>query len=190
MPEKFSRIAVFCGAKNGAHETYQEAAKALADVFIASNVGLVYGGAGIGLMGVLSSRMIALKGTVIGVIPLMLVDLELTHEKLTDLHIVANMHERKQIMMDLSDAFIMMPGSTGTFDEFFEMLTLGKLGVHHKPCGILNVNHYYDKLLAFLDWTVSEGFALAEHREAILVDDDPLRLVARLLEGLRGQVLT
>ena len=148
----------------------------------------VFCGSNVGLMGVLADAALAAGGEVIGVIPQVLVDKELAHQGLTELRIVTSMHERKATMAELSDAFIALPGGLGTFEELFEVLTWAQLGIHHKPCGCLNVLGYFDALAALLDGAVDEGFLRAEHRELLVVDDDASSLVRRLGEHSIGHV--
>ena len=143
-------------------------------------IGLVYGGGNVGLMGVIADAVLAAGGDVIGVIPQSLADREIAHTGITDLRIVDSMHTRKAMMADLSDAFIAMPGGVGTFEEFFEAVTWTQLGLHRKPCGLLNVGGFYSPLEAFIDQAVAEGFIRPIHRAAIVVDSDPVRLLDRL----------
>ena len=166
------RICVFTGSSQGRRPEYAAAARDLAAALLARRIGLVYGGAHVGLMGLVADAVIAGDGEVIGVIPEALVAKEVAHTGLPDLRIVASMHERKALMSDLSDGFIAMPGGIGTFEEFFEVLTWAQLGLHRKPCGLLNVAGYYDGLLMFLDHAVGQGFLRTEHRAMILVSDD------------------
>jgi uncharacterized protein (TIGR00730 family) len=148
-------------------------------VLVRENIGLVYGGAKVGLMGELAKAVLHAGGDAVGVIPKALVEKELAFAGLTDLRIVDSMHERKALMAELSDGFVALPGGLGTLDELFEMLTWAQLGLHHKPCGLLNVEHFYSGLLGFLDHTVDQGFVEREHREMIVVEDDPDELVRR-----------
>lgn len=143
-------------------------------------IGLVYGGGNVGLMGVLADAVLDHGGEVIGVIPQALADREIAHPRLTELHVVDSMHTRKAMMADRSDAFVAMPGGVGTFEEFFEAVTWTQLGLHRKPCGLLNVNAFYSPLAAFIDLAVTEGFIKPIHRAAIVVDDDPARLLDTL----------
>ncbi len=143
-------------------------------------IGLVYGGGDVGLMGVIADATLEAGGEVIGVIPRALADREIAHKGLTTLHVVDSMHTRKAMMAELSDAFIAMPGGVGTFEEFFEAVTWTQLGLHRKPCGLLNVDGFYTPLVQFIDQAVAEGFIRAVHRKVIVEDDDP----ARLLEAL------
>jgi uncharacterized protein (TIGR00730 family) len=174
------RICVFCGSNVGAKAIYAEAARRMAQELVRRRLGVVYGGGGIGLMGVLADAVLAAGGEVHGVIPHALFAREIGHHGLTELHVVDSMHERKQLMADLSDGFIALPGGFGTFEEFFEMTTWTQLGVHRKPCGLLDVDGFYAPLVAFLDHAAGEGFIRAEHRAAVVVDDDPARLIDRL----------
>jgi len=174
------RICVFCGSNAGARSEYAEAARALATVLAERKLGIVYGGGNVGLMGVLADAALARGGEVIGVIPQKLVDKEVAHRGVTELRIVETMHERKALMNDLSDAFLALPGGFGTLDEFFEVLTWSQLGFHGKPCALLNVAGYYDGMLAMLDHAVTERFLRPAHRELVIADTDPLRLLQRL----------
>ncbi len=175
------RICVFCGSSDGARPGYVQAAKAMGTAIARAGLGLVYGGGKVGLMGVVANAALAAGGSVIGVIPQALVDKEVGHNHLTDLRVVGSMHERKQMMADLSDGFIAMPGGFGTLEEFCEILTWAQLGFHRKPCGILNTEGYYDPLLTFFDHVVTEGFVRPVHRSAIVVNDQPEALVETLL---------
>ncbi len=141
---------------------------------------LVYGGANIGLMKILADSALAAGGKVVGIIPTQLVDKELAHPGLTDLRIVGSMHERKAMMAELSEAFIALPGGIGTLEEFFEVLTWTMLGFHEKPCGVLNVNGYYDLMARFLDHTVGEGFVIPAYRSMVIPSDRPDDLLDKL----------
>ena len=143
-------------------------------------IGLVYGGGNVGLMGVIADAVMAGGGDVIGVIPQSLADREIAHTGITDLRVVDSMHTRKAMMAELADAFIAMPGGVGTFEEFFEVVTWTQLGLHRKPCGLLNVNGFYAPLAAFIDQAVTEGFIKLVHRAAIVVDSDPVALLDTL----------
>ena len=143
-------------------------------------IGLVYGGGNVGLMGVIADAVMDHGGEVIGVIPQALADREIANSRITDLRVVDSMHERKAMMAELSDGFVAMPGGVGTFEEFFEVVTWTQLGLHRKPCGLLNVSGFYTPLAAFIDQAVSEGFIKPIHRAAIVVDDDPERLLNTL----------
>jgi uncharacterized protein (TIGR00730 family) len=146
-----------------------------------SHIAIVYGGGKVGLMGVLADAALAAGGEVIGVMPRSLVEKEIAHTRLSDLRVVASMHERKALMADLADAFIALPGGYGTFEEFCEVLTWTQLGLHRKPCGILNVDGYYDRLLSLFDHAVTEGFLKPANRQIVLSDTAPESLVTRML---------
>ena len=176
------RVCVFCGSSPGARPAYASAAAALAQSLVARGITIVYGGGNVGLMGILADTARAAGGEVIGVIPRGLVAKELAHAGLTDLLVVESMHERKALMADLSDAFIAMPGGYGTFEEFCEILTWTQLGLQRKPCGILNVEGYYDPLLQMFDHAVAEQFVKPVHREMFIADAKPESLVERLIE--------
>jgi hypothetical protein len=174
------RICVFCGSNQGARPEYRRAAIEFAEELAARRIGLVFGGASVGLMGVIADKMVACGGEVIGVIPNMLVDKEVAHRDLTELHEVNSMHERKALMAELSDGFATLPGGFGTLEEFTEVVSWRLLGIHQKPCGMLNVGGYFDGLLQFLDYAVVQQFIKPAHRADIIVEDDPARLVELL----------
>jgi uncharacterized protein (TIGR00730 family) len=176
------RIAVFCVSGMGSGPVYADAARQLAAYLAGQGIGLVYGGANVGLMGAVADAALAAGAEVIGVIPRALMDKEIAHRGLTALHVVASMHERKAMMADLADAFIALPGGFGTFDEFCEILTWAQLGLHARPCGLLNTAGYYDGLLAMFDHAVSQGFLKPAHRALVLADPDP----ASLLQAMRS----
>lgn len=171
------KICVYCGSSPGSRSEYSEGAKALARALVANNLGLVYGGSNLGLMGVVAEEVLALGGTAVGVIPEQLVTKELAHPALTELIVTRNMHERKAMMADLADGFIALPGGLGTFEELFEILTWGQLSFHNKPVGVLNVNGYYDGLLSFLDHAHSEAFIRPQHRSMLISDHCPVQLL-------------
>ena len=174
------RLCVFCGSSVGANPAYSEAATTLGTLLATRGIGLVYGGGNVGLMGVIADAALAAGGEVIGVIPRALADREIAHTGCTELRVVDSMHTRKAMMADLSDAFLAMPGGVGTFEEFFEAITWTQLGLHRKPCGLLNVAGFYSPLAVFIDQAVSEGFIKPVHRAAIVVDDNPERLLDTL----------
>ncbi len=174
------RVCIFCGSSTGGDPIYANAARHLGALLAERGLGLVYGGGHVGLMGVLADAVLAGGGEVIGIIPTHLAEKELAHPRLTELHVVDSMHARKAMMADKGDAFIALPGGYGTFEEFLESLTWAQLGLHEKPCGLLNVNGFYDSLLALVDHAVTQGFIRATHRDMLLVDDDPVRLLNRL----------
>ncbi len=174
------RICVFCGSSKGVRAEYALAAQALGQALVKRNISLVYGGSNIGLMGIIADAMLAAGGEVLGVIPQALVTKEVAHQHLTEQRIVSTMHERKALMAELSDAFIAMPGGMGTFDEFCEILTWAQLGIHQKPCGILNVENYFSPLLTMFDHAVAEGFLRDTHRALVLEASEPERLLEAL----------
>jgi uncharacterized protein (TIGR00730 family) len=162
-------ICVFCGSSPGARPEYVQAARHLGETLARRGLTLIYGGAKVGTMGQLAFSVLAAGGEVIGVIPRALVEMEVAYTGLSDLRVVGSMHERKALMADLSDGFITLPGGLGTIDEFFEVLTWAQLGMHHKPCGLLNVCGYYDRLIDFMDHTVEQRFVQSTHRHMVLV---------------------
>lgn len=164
--------AVFCASSFGVNPVYREAAIELGRVLAQQNIGLIYGGANVGLMQAVAESSLLHGGRVIGVIPEVLVDLEIAHRGLTELHITTNMHTRKAMMGELADAFIVLPGGFGTFEEMFEVLTWQSLRLHQKPTILININGFYDKLLTFLDHCVAEGFLKSHARENLLVVAD------------------
>jgi uncharacterized protein (TIGR00730 family) len=171
------RICVFCGSNPGLRPDYAAAAQGLARVMAERGIGLVYGGGHVGLMGIVADTIMAEGGEAIGVIPEALLKREVGHHGLTELHVVRSMHERKQLMADLSDGFIAMPGGYGTFEEFCEVITWSQLGIHPKACGLLNVLGFYDALLAMFDHGVKEGFIHPQHRAMVLEGTDPGALI-------------
>ncbi|MGQ7793792.1 LOG family protein [Faunimonas sp. B44] len=172
-------ICVFCGSNFGAGEVYSDAARAMGGRIAARGVRLVYGGAKAGLMGVVADAALEGGGEVVGIIPRALVEREIAHPGLTDLRIVESMHERKALMADLSDGFVALPGGAGTMEELFEVWTWGQLGYHRKPVGLLNAAGYFDRLLAFFDHQMAERFMRPAHRDMIVADSDPDRLLDR-----------
>jgi uncharacterized protein (TIGR00730 family) len=173
-------IAVYCGASFGADPKYADAARALAQVLVAHNIGLVYGGGNVGLMGTIADEVLRLGGEATGVIPRALVEREVGHTGLTRMFVVKDMHERKAMMADLSDGFIAMPGGMGTLEELFEMLTWSQLGIHAKPIGVLNVDGFYDGLVGFLRHLQGEGFVRPEHAGLMMVESTPEALLLRM----------
>src|SRR5215472_10733837 len=178
------RICVFCGSSAGVRPEYRASAEELGAELSHRNIGLVYGGGNVGLMGAVADAVLKAGGEAIGVIPEHLMTREIGHKRLTKLHIVHSMHERKALMADLSDAFIALPGGFGTLEEFFEVLTWSQLGLHAKPCGVVNVLAYYTPLLAMLDHAVEEGFLKGQNRELVLARETPTELL-RALEDWR-----
>lgn len=180
MSLSLRNICVFCGSVTGNHASYAGAARGLGATLVDQGIHLVYGGAKVGLMGIIADSVLDAGGHVIGVLPAVLASKEVAHPRLDELRLVNSMHERKDLMAELSDAFIGLPGGLGTLDELLEMLTWNQLGIHKKPCGLLNVDGYFDPLLSMLDRAVESGFLWSEHRAMMLVDADPTRLVAKL----------
>jgi len=173
------RVCVFCGSSPGVNPSYTVTARRIGALLAQRQLTLVYGGGNVGLMGVLADTVLAHGGQVIGVIPQALMDLEVGHTGLSDLRIVGSMHERKALMADLSDGFIALPGGIGTLEEFCEVLTWAQLGMHTKPCGLVNVDGYFDQLIGFLDHSVRERFFRPEHRAMVLLEADPQTLLDR-----------
>lgn len=173
-------LCVFCGSSEGHEPAYTEAARTLGRTLAGAKIRLVFGGGRVGLMGEVANAALAAGGEAIGVIPNFLVEREIAHTGLTDLHVVGSMHERKAMMSGLSDGFVALPGGTGTLEEFFEVLTWAQLGEHAKPCGLLNVAGYYDPLLSVLDHMVGKGFLSKSNRALVLVERDPRTLLAKL----------
>ena len=171
---------MFCGSRPGVQRVYQQAAQTVGRLLCRRGIELVYGGGNVGLMGILATACLEDGGRVIGVIPQALVDREVAHTGLTELRVVSSMHERKAVMADLADAFLSLPGGFGTWEEFFEVLTWSQLGIQRKACALLNVNGYYDPLLEMADKAVAEGFLRRAHRDLLLSDADPARLLDRL----------
>lgn len=180
MERKVKRICVFCGSSMGIRPAYEQVARQLGESIARRGMGLVYGGAHIGLMGAVADAALEAGGEVIGVIPESLVRKEIAHRGLGDLRIVGSMHERKALMAELSDAFVALPGGVGTFEEFFEVVTWALLGIHRNPCALLNIEGYYDSLLSLVENAISEQFLHPRHRGLILSETDPERLLDRL----------
>jgi len=178
----FQRICVFCGSNSGNNPAYRAAAIELGRLLAGHDIEIVYGAGNVGLMGILADAALAAGGKVIGVIPESLMAKEVGHLGLTELRIVKSMHERKALMSDVSDAFIAMPGGFGTFEEFCEVVTWSQLGIQSKPCGLLNVEGYYNPLLELFDQAVREGFLRAENRKLVLQDRDPTKLLEKMAE--------
>ena len=174
------RICVFCGSSVGRQSVFADVANILGKELIKRNIGLVYGAGNIGLMSLVAETVLAGKGEVIGVIPHFMVEKELARQDLTELHVVSSMHKRKALMADLSDAFVALPGGFGTLEEFCEMLTWSQLGIHEKPCGMLNVSGFYDGLLGFFDHQVQEGFVTPLNRALVIESEHPQVLLDKL----------
>lgn len=176
------KICVFCGSSAGKRLIYKDAALELAGAFCDNNMELVYGGANVGIMKILADTMLSRKAHVIGIMPQLLVDKEVAHTELPEMHIVDSMSERKQMMIDVSDAFIALPGGFGTLDEISDILTLNQLRISDKPMGLLNIDGFFDPLLQFIDHCVQEGFVRPEHRSNLIVDNT----IDGLLEALKN----
>ncbi len=179
------RICIFCGSTKGNHLSYEQVTRELGQLLVQQGIGLVYGGGNIGLMGIIAETVLQEGGEVIGIIPEALAEKELAFQDLTDLRVVQTMHERKALMEKLSDGFIALPGGYGTLEEICEMVTWAQLGIHHKPCGLLNVEGFYAELLAFMDHQVRQGFVTTSNRMLISESNDPGRLLNCMQEKAR-----
>ena len=179
------RICVFTGSRHGSSPEYAAAAEQLGRELVARGYGLVYGGGNVGLMNVVANTVLELGGSVTGVIPSALVSKEVAHRGLTELRVVGSMHERKALMAKLADGFAALPGGIGTMEEFFEVLSWAQLGLHEKPCGLLNIAGYYDPLVSFLDSAVEKDFLKPKHRALMLVEEDPAALLDRFEHAWR-----
>ncbi len=176
---RMRRLCVFCGSSAGSNDAYLRAALDLAESLTRNGIDLVYGGARVGLMGAVADGVLAHGGTVIGVIPRGVLEREVAHDGLTELHVVGSMHERKAMMAELADGFVALPGGMGTLEELCEVLTWGQLGLHAKPCGLLNVAGYFDPLLQFFDRMVDQQFLRPENRSVVLCAETPADLLER-----------
>ena len=174
------RVAVYCGSATPADPLYLEAARAVGTALAGRGIGIVYGGGRLGLMGAIADSALAVGGEVIGVIPQALVDAEVAHRDLSELHVVGGMHERKAVFTDLSDGFVTIPGGTGTMDELWEALSWAQLGYHADPVGLLNTAGYYDHLIAFWEKMAEVGFLRAQHRDLLIVGDTLDTLLDRM----------
>src|SRR5579872_2106507 len=184
----FKRICVFCGSSTGVRPAYAQAAESLGELLAERKIGLVYGGGKVGLMGKVADAVLACGGEAIGVIPQSLMRKEIAHAGLTELKVVASMHERKALMAELADAFIALPGGFGTFEEFCEVVTWTQLGLHRKPCGIMNVDGYYDHLLGLFDHAVNERFLRPANRTIAIARAHPEELLQAMLAAELPQV--
>ncbi|MEM7358879.1 MAG: TIGR00730 family Rossman fold protein [Pseudomonadota bacterium] len=180
MKSSLGNIAVYCGSSSGASPAYRDSATKLGQAMLARNIGLVYGGASIGVMGQIADTVLQGGGQVTGVIPEALAGLEIAHSDISELIVVRSMHERKALMAERADGFIALPGGLGTMEELFEVLTWAQLGMHNKPCAMLNVNGYYDSLVGLLDTMVEQGFVKPLHRELLLVENEVSPLLDRM----------
>ena len=182
------KITVYCGSSPGNNKKFQHTARELGKVLAEREITLVYGGGSVGLMGILARSVIDQGGQVIGVIPKAIAEMEVAFTDLQDLRVVEDMHSRKKLMADLADAFITLPGGMGTIEELMEILTWAQLGFHHKPCGILNIDGFYDQLLSFLDRLVEDQFVAPEHRSMLLIDQNPEGLLDKFLDYKPPQI--
>ncbi|HZP88017.1 MAG TPA: TIGR00730 family Rossman fold protein [Burkholderiales bacterium] len=180
MAPPLTRICVFCGSQPGYDAGYRDVARELGRLLVERNIALVFGGGHVGMMGAIAEAVLTAGGHAIGVIPEGLMRRELAYEDLSELIVTRTMHERKQIMADLSDGFIALPGGFGTFEEFCEIVTWAQLGLHEKPCGLLNVRGYYDAMLRMFDHALQQGFLRPEHYALVLTDFDPAGLLAKM----------
>jgi uncharacterized protein (TIGR00730 family) len=180
------RLAVYCGSSMGNDPAFRAAAEALGQAMAARGIGLVYGGGRLGLMGVVADAVLGAGGEAYGVIPQALIDLEVAHSGLTELHVVANMHERKAKMTDLTDAFVALPGGIGTYDELFEAWTWNALGYHAKPFALLNVSGFWNEMIRFLDHATASGFMSPARRQQLLVADSIEEAIALLNAAAAG----
>jgi len=177
---QIQRLCVFCGSSSGARPVYAEAAAQLGRELAKSKIAVVFGGGRVGLMGILADSVLRAGGQAIGVMPRALVEKEIAHTSLTELHVVELMHQRKALMADLADAFLLLPGGFGSWEEFCEVLTWLQLGIHRKPCAILNVAGYYNGLLSLADRALAEGFLRPAHHKMVIVEEDPQKALSQL----------
>ena len=184
------KLAVFCGSKDGATPIFRQAATTLGTTLAAHQIGLVYGGSRVGTMGAVADAVLAANGQAIGVLPHFLQEKEIAHPNLTELHLVESMHDRKAKMAELADGFIILPGGPGTMEEFFEVFTWAQLGLHEKPCGILNIDGYYDPLVTLFQQMETQGFLIPEHAAMLIVESDPEQLLERFRAYHAPQVKT
>ena len=187
-PRVVHTICVYCGSSDGADPIYRAAAVQLADAMVDQGIGLVYGGASVGLMGAVADQVLARGGRAEGVLPAFMSS-HVKHVSLTELHIVKSMHERKELMRELSDAFIALPGGLGTWEELLEVATLTQLCVHDKPCGVLNVRGYYNPMLKMIEQGVDQGFIREAHRDVIQVDEEGGQLIQKLKKYEQKKIL-
>lgn len=188
MKQVKAHICVFTGSRRGARPEYAAAARQIGRELAARGYGLVYGGGNVGLMGIVADAVLERQGHVIGVIPAAFVEKEVAHRNLSELRIVQSMHERKAMMAEASHAFIAMPGGIGTLEEFFEVLSWAQLGLHEKPCGLLDVCAYYRRLVEFMDYAVEQDFLKPKHRELLVVESEPSALLDRFDQLIAGRV--
>ncbi|MBW6471807.1 MAG: TIGR00730 family Rossman fold protein [Anaerolineaceae bacterium] len=190
MTKTVKSICVYCGSADGLKKEYYDAAYYLGQLLANQNITLVYGAGKTGLMGAVANGVLDNNGKVIGVVPVLLNEPQLIHENLTELVVLPDIHQRKARMSELADAFIALPGGFGTFDELFETLTWAQIGIHQKPIGLLNVNHYFEPLLSMVEHALKENFIYAEHKVLLINDAEPLHLLEKITryqqpEGLK-----
>lgn len=176
------RLCVFCGSSSGISPAHTVAAREVGEALVRHGAELVYGGGRVGLMGIVADAVLRAGGKALGVIPQALATKEIAHDDLTELHVVSGMHERKALMATLATAFLTLPGGIGTFEEFFEILSWGALGIHQKPIGILNVDSYFDPLISLLDHGIAQQFIRREYLHPLIIDDDPESIIRQLLD--------
>lgn len=177
VDRRIGRLCVFCGSSDGTRPQYLEAAEAVGRALARRRIGLVYGGGRRGVMGALADAALLGGGEVIGIIPAPLATKEIAHHGVTELRVVDSMHQRKAMMADLADGFVALPGGFGTYEELFEVITWSQLGIHAKPCGLLNVAGYFDPLIELMDHAMTEGFVRTDHRTMVLLERDIDRLI-------------
>lgn len=173
-------IAVYCGSSAGINPIYMKEARKLGEILVENGIDLVYGGATVGCMGAVADAVLEAGGKVIGVIPEKMKSVEIAHQKLTELHVVKTMHERKALMADYADGFIALPGGSGTLEEWFEVFTWAQLGYHQKPCALLNINNYYSPIVSLFDHMIEQGFVKSEYKELVVIDNDSNELINKL----------
>jgi hypothetical protein len=173
-------ICMFCGSTVGKNPIYKQTAQEVGLLFVKKQIRLIYGGGRVGLMGIIADTVMQNGGKVVGIIPQFLIEMEVAHSRLSEMIMVKTMHERKKRMTDMAQGFMIMPGGIGTMDEFFEVFTWAQLGLHAKPIGLLNTNGFFDKLLAYIDFAVEEGFVKPQSREMILIETDAEQLIENM----------
>lgn len=173
-------IAVYCGSSTGINPIYMKEARKLGEILVENGIDLVYGGATVGCMGAVADAVLEAGGKVIGVIPEKLKSVEIAHQKLTELHVVKTMHERKALMADYADGFIALPGGSGTLEEWFEVFTWAQIGYHQKPCALLNINNYYSPIVSLFDHMIEQGFVKSEYKDLVVIENDSNELINKL----------
>ncbi|WP_058305975.1 LOG family protein [Gracilibacillus massiliensis] len=181
-------VAVYCGSSCGNDPIYVQEAKRLGQLLAKESIDLVYGGSNVGCMGAVADGVLESGGNAIGVIPEKLSNVEIAHDKLTKLHVVNTMHERKAMMADYADGFIALPGGTGTLEEWFEVFTWAQIGYHNKPCALLNINNYYDPIMTLFDHMIEQGFVKPAYRDLVVIENESEKLIQRL-KGYQGEYI-